>query len=84
MFVKDLFDKYNVICPNWLEKNSLEDDLIDSDYSVEEGLHKWKFKNEFKDILLTFDGEEFHFKAFDDEGHLMLDNVYTKNYCMIC
>lgn len=81
MFVKDLFNKFNVDCPSWLEKDSLEDDLIESDNNFEDGVHKWRFKNDFKDILLTFDGKEFHFKAFDD-GNLMLDNVVTETYCV--
>ncbi len=37
-------------------------------------MHKWKFKNDFKDIVLTFDGEEFH---------LMHDNVANNKFTVI-
>lgn len=37
-----------------------------------------------KDILLTFNNKEFHFIAFDKNGNIMIDNVYTETYCIIC
>lgn len=54
MLVKEFFEKYNIQCPNWLERESLEDDLIDSDYSFEDNVHKWRFKNNFKGYITYF------------------------------
>ena len=83
MLLKDLFEKDGVNCPEWLSYEFIEDNWKDSDYSVDGNTHKWSLKNPLQDLLITFDGVEYHFIAFKD-GEVMLDNVITEDVCTVC
>ena len=68
MLLIDLFDKDNILCPEWLSDEFLEDEWEDSVYSYEEGKHTWSLKNEIFNNKITFDGTECTFLC-------LLDNV---------
>lgn len=82
MLLKDLFKKEGVNCPQWLSHEFINNGWNDSTYSFEDDTHKWTLKNPFQDLLITFDGEEYHFIAFCD-GEVMIDNVITEDLCVI-
>ena len=79
--VLELFDKDNILCPEWLSYLQLEDDWIESVYSYEDGKHTWNLKNDFKDVRITFDGEEYNFYAIDGEDLICLETI-TEEYAM--
>ena len=57
----ELFDKDNILCPEWLSDEYLEDDWKDSTYSFVDGYHTWILENQFKNARITFNGEEYNF-----------------------
>ena len=67
MLLIDLFDKDNILCPEWLSDEYLEDDWQDSVYSYEDGKHTWSLKNEIMNNKITFDGTECNYSYFIDE-----------------
>ena len=82
MLLQDLFKKDDVNCPEWLSHEFIDDGWKDSTYSFEDNTHKWTLKNPLQDLLITFDGNEYHFIAFHD-GQVLLDNVITDDFCII-
>lgn len=80
MLLEELFEQYDVECPEWLKDIFLDDDWEESQYSKEDNTHKWTLKNPFKDVAITFDGTEYHLLAYDEEGELLFDNVTTEEY----
>ena len=78
MFIKDLFERDNVPCPEWLD-DYLEDEWMDSVYSFEDNVHYWKLHNPLKNVVISFDGEEYRFRGFDDSGEVMfMEQVITE------
>ena len=80
MLLIELFDRDNILCPDWLSNQYLEDDWKDSTYSYEEGKHIWSLETPFKNVRITFDGTEYHFIAYDEEGEELFDNISTEEY----
>ena len=80
ILLKELFERDNVSFPEWLSHERLEEDWKDSIYSFERNKHVWSLKTPFKDVCITFDGNEYHFIAFDEDGSVMFDNVTTEEY----
>lgn len=76
----DLFDRDNILCPEWLSNEYLEDDWMDSVYSYEEDKHTWSLKTPMKDVKITYDGSECHLLAYFENGELMADDVITNDY----
>ena len=71
MLVKELFDKFNITCPNWLETETIDDEFIDlSKYKFEDNTHKWLLKRNDEVTIITFNGKEYRYKAFDKNGVL--------------
>ncbi len=52
MFIKDLFERDNVPCPEWLD-DYLEDEWMDSVYSFEDNVHYWKLHNPLKNVVIS-------------------------------
>ena len=67
MLLLELFDKDNILCPEWLSEEFLEDDWQESVYSYEEGKHTWSLKNELMNNKITFDGTECTFLYMIEE-----------------
>ena len=80
ILLKELFERDNVPFPEWLSYEHLEEDWKDSKYSFERNKHIWSLKTPLKDVRITFDGNEYHFIAFDEDGNVMFDNVTTDEY----
>lgn len=80
MLLEELFKQYDVECPEWLEGRFLDDEWEESQYSKEGITHKWTLKNIFQNASITFDGTEYHFIAYDEEGEELFDNVSTEEY----
>lgn len=74
MFIKDLFERDNVPCPEWLD-DYLEDEWMDSIYSFEDNVHKWQLQDSLKNLLISFDENEYRFQGFDDEGNVIMEEV---------
>ena len=74
----DLFDKDNILCPEWLSNEYLEDDWKDSTYSFEDGKHTWNLETPFKKVRITFDGEEYQFLYFNEIGELTPIEIITE------
>ena len=72
--VKDLFARDNVECPEWLDVY-LEDDWMDSIYAFEDNVHKWQLQDSLKNLLISFDENEYRFQGFDDEGNVIMEEV---------
>ena len=79
MLLKELFEKFDVKCPNWLKNKQINDDWADGKYSNENNTHKWTLDNPFQNLIITFDGETYTFRGFDDEGLLLIENTITKD-----
>lgn len=79
MLLKELFNQQNLNCPRWAEDIFLEDDWSSSEYSNEEGINKWVFKNDIKHLVITFDGDQYILEGFDSEGVLLLREVRTED-----
>ena len=84
MFVEQLFKKHEVTCPEWLSMELLDDEWNQSEYSIEGDTHKWTLVNPLQNLMITFDGNEYHFKAFTEDGKLLFDNVITKYVGIAC
>ena len=70
--ILDLFNKDDVLCPEWLSYLRLEDDWLDSTYSFEKGVHTWNLETPFKNVRITFDGLEYKFYGIiNDELHCL-------------
>ena len=41
MLLMDLFDKDNILFPEWLPNTEISDDWKDSSYSFDNGYHSW-------------------------------------------
>ena len=68
----DLFDKDNILCPEWLSYESLEDEWLESVYDYDEGIHTWSLDIPMKEAKITFDGVEYNFYAvIDGELHIL-------------
>jgi len=76
MFIdlKDLFERDKVKCPSFLENEKLMEELSNSEYSIENGIHTWKYKDDFRDIKITFDNETYIYLGFDEDGN----EIYRK------
>lgn len=76
MFIdlKDLFERDNVECPSFLENEKLMEELSNSEYSLENGIHTWKYKDAFRNIMISFDGETYSYLGFDEDGN----EIYRK------
>lgn len=79
MLVIDLFDRDNILCPEWVSNEFLEEDWQDSVYSYEDDKHTWSLETSFKNVKITYDGEEYHFIAYTEDGEVMFDEVITKD-----
>lgn len=83
MLLTDFFKRYNVHCPEWLANEFLEEKWVDSEYSMENHIHKWVLKNTMQDLCITFDGETYCFRAFDDEGTILFRQMITEEMCLV-
>ena len=72
--LKDLFERDKVKCPSFLENEKLMEELSNSEYSIENGIHTWKYKDDFRDIKITFDNETYIYLGFDEDGN----EIYRK------
>lgn len=75
----ELFDKDNILCPEWLSNEFLEDDWEDSIYSFEDGKHTWKLETPSKKVQITFDGTEYNFYGILD-GNLIPIETITEDH----
>lgn len=73
--ILDLFDKDNILCPDWLSYLQLEDDWMDSIYSYEDGKHTWNLQNDFKNVQITFDGKEYNFYVLEEDELSCLETI---------
>jgi len=71
----ELFDKDDVLCPEWLSYLRLEDDWLDSTYSFEEGIHTWNLETPIKTVRITYDGVEYNFYAIEDGELVCLETI---------
>lgn len=79
--ILELFDRDNILCPEWLSYIQLEDDWLDSVYSYEDDKHTWNLQNDFKNVRITFDGEEYNFYAIEEDELIPLEKI-TEDYEM--
>ncbi len=84
MFLNELFARDGVTCPNWLSNVVLENEWINSHYVFEDNVHKWSFKNQFKNVLITFDNTEYHFIAYSSNGEILCNNIITESETVTC
>ena len=80
MLLIELFDKDNILCPEWLSDKFLEDDWEDSTYSFKDNFHTWSLENPFGKSRICFNGDEYHFQACDDNGVWVPVETITKDY----
>ena len=81
IFVDELFKSQNIICPEWLSHaDMLENEWLDSEYTLKEGIHTWRFKNVLKDVEITFDGETYIFGAYRDNNFYLLTEITEEYY----
>ena len=79
MLVIDLFDRDNILCPDWLTEEYLDDDWQDSTYSFNNGYHTWTLEDIFGKSRICFNGDEYHFQALTEEGEWMPFVTITKD-----
>ena len=73
MLLKELFEKDNVECPLWLSDYYITDDGWV--YSFEDGIHKWRFTDEARDMEIRFDGESYTLGAYFDNDFNVLQRI---------
>lgn len=83
MFVHELFDKENINCPEWLSDELIDDYWQDAEYSLEDNVHKWTFKDELLNVLISFDGETYTFGAYFDDLFKVFSVVTADSSIMI-
>ena len=74
VMLSDLFAQEGVKCPDFLKAEMIMTELLDSNYSFENKTHTWKFKDEYRDIKITFDNETYIYQGFDEDGN----EIYRK------
>ena len=85
MLMIKLFDKDNILCPEWLSDEFLEDDWEDSVYSYEDNKHTWTLKNDILNNKITFDGTECTFLYLSDAiNELIPFRVLTEDSAIEC
>jgi len=72
--LKDLFERDNVKCPNFLSKEKVMTELFTSEYSFKDGVHYWRYDDDFRHLELSFDGITYLYLGFDDDGN----EIYRK------
>ena len=72
--IKDLFERDNVECPEWLD-TYLEDDWMNSIYSFKDNVHTWHLQDPLKNLLISFNGNEYTFQGFDDDGNVIMEEI---------
>ena len=75
MLLIDLFDRDNILCPDWLSSKLLEDDWMDSVYSFEEGNHTWNLETSMKNVRITFNGDEYNFYMVEDGNLFRIESI---------
>lgn len=83
MLLNDLFQRDGVDCPEWLKHVLIENYWINSTYSYEDETHKWSFKNQSVNLLITFDEKEYLFIAFDKSESVIFERIVTPEYEVI-
>lgn len=83
MLLNDLFQRDGVDCPEWLKHVLIENYWINSTYSYEDETHKWSFKNQSVNLLITFDEKEYRFIAFDKSESVIFEKTVTPEYEVI-
>lgn len=82
--IKALFEKYEVICPDWLSEELLEDEWLDSEHLFDGGVHKWVLDEVMRYVVLSFDGEEYRMQALDESReHVIFEERITEEEHMI-
>jgi len=83
--IKMLFEKYGVICPEWLSEELLEDEWVNSEYIFEDNVHTWILdETPIRYVILSFDGSSCKRQGFDEtKEHVIFEEVITEDYNMI-
>lgn len=79
LMLKELFERDNVPLPEWLSNEYLEEDWKDSVYSFEDNKHIWNLKTPFKNVRITYDGEEYKFYGIIDDEEICIE-IITEEY----
>jgi hypothetical protein len=74
----DLFDKDNILFPEWLSNTEISDDWNNSTYSFENGYHSWVLKDMWGTARICFNGKEYHFQALNEDNEWVLVETITK------
>lgn len=67
MLLKELFDKDNILLPEWLIDETIEDEWQDSNYSFNDGFHTWNLDSLFGKLRICFNGGQYIFQAYNDD-----------------
>ena len=84
--VIELFDRDNILCPEWLVYKLLPSEAwLNSIYSYEDGKHTWTLKTDMPgDAKITFDGEEYQLLGYHPElKYWHLFERTTKDYTYV-
>lgn len=79
MLLMDLFDKDNILFPEWLPNSDISDDWQNSTYSFENGYHSWVLEDMWGTARICFNGEEYHFQSLTEEGDWISFDIITKD-----
>ena len=80
IFYSDLFGRDGVECPEWLSDQKLEDYWLSSDYSCEDDVHLWEYRDFARWVVLSWDGTECLLRAFDEDGVILFARVRTEEF----
>ena len=80
MLLMDLFDKDNILFPEWLPNIDISDDWNNSDYSFDKGYHSWVLKDMWGTARICFKGEEYHFQALNENNEWEPVETITEEY----
>ena len=79
MLLIDLFDRDNILCPEWLVNEDIDDDWIDSSYSFNGEYHTWTLDNIFGKLRICFNGKEYHFQSLNENEDWIPFKFITAN-----
>ena len=83
MLLIELFDRDNILLPEWLSDEYLDDNWVDSTYSFNEEYHTWTLNDPFGKLRICFNGEKYHFQALSDDGEWIPFKTITEDSILI-
>ena len=78
--LKELFERDNVLFPEWLINEPLKWDWEKSTYLKGENIHKWELNTPIGFQTITLEDENYTFTGYDENNNIIFERVVTPEY----